>query len=358
MRLNPLFLATVLLVVPAGQASGQNLLEQLLPTRRISVTIRNESDVRAAIFSRLAEIAAVEPGATRRVSVPPGRVSLTADFPNGRRIMLNIPMQEDFSWVLPADYRRKITDFRGNQILQYPPPGVQPDAGPKDLEADDFYRYNGQERGLAIKAPMEVWPESMQEAHRWVRRMFSGCPAVAERLSKAEVCVIVFSRYHRLTDVPELRKFRDKKTLAGAAYDQHQGFILEGKYVVVSEASLVLSRGAGQQESHLLLLGLARSVYQLGLSKEDHDKLTLCYQNARQLGLWKNTQAETNKEDYFTELVQVYFGMAYGKRLGGTNGSVALRDRDPRAYQLIDDVFNPSLPPAIGDTKSIEETSP
>jgi hypothetical protein len=50
--------------------------------------------------------------------------------------------------------------------------------------------------------------------------------------------------------------------------------------------------------------------------------------------------------------------VADGKRLGGTNGSVALRDRDPRAYQLIDDVFNPSLPPAIDDTKSNEETSP
>jgi hypothetical protein len=274
--------------------------------------------------------------------------------------MLNIPMQEDFSWVLPADYRRKITDFRGNQILQYPQPGVRPgaDDGPKDLEADEFYRHNGHERGLAIKAPMEVWPGSIQEAHRWVRRMFSGCPAVAERLSKAEVCVILFSRHHRLTDVPELRKFRNKKTLAGVAYDQYSGFILEGKYVVVSEASLVLSRGSGQQESHLLLRGLARSVYQLGLSKEDHDKLTLCYQNARQLGLWKNTQAETNKEDYFTELVQVYFGVAYGKRLGGTNGAVALRDRDPRAYQLIGDIFNPSLPPANGDTTSNEETSP
>lgn len=82
----------------------------------------------------------------------------------------------------------------------------------------------------------------------------------------------------------------------------------------------------------------------VGVEPDFNDRLEKCRQNAIAKGLWKDTYAISNKEEYFAECVQSFFNCnryseTPNKVHNAMNRRTKLKSYDPDMYQLLKEYF-------------------
>lgn len=81
-----------------------------------------------------------------------------------------------------------------------------------------------------------------------------------------------------------------------------------------------------------------------GVEPDFNDRLEAMYQQAKGKGLWANTYAISNKEEYFAEGVQSFFNCnRYAELTNGVHNSMNRRTKlktyDPDMYRLLQEYF-------------------
>jgi hypothetical protein len=90
---------------------------------------------------------------------------------------------------------------------------------------------------------------------------------------------------------------------------------------------------------------LSHTIMNVGLSSQDRLRIQQRYDSARTEGLWTGDYAMENAEEFFAEMSQSYFcaNPSVPNALHhGINCPDALRNYDPRTFQLIDGIYRGS----------------
>ena len=209
---------------------------------------------------------------------------------------------------------------------RFPPP-------PTSLGLHLFYQKYLKAGGVIVVAPTEVSDEKMVETGEIVTAMFSDNPDLIEDLLPKHFRVVRFRRNQageHINQLPELKDgyhhsldhrgtaFRTATGWAAAARDDDE---TERCYVLIHEFAHAIHFALQDQP----------------VVHEFNARLLDLYNSALAKGLWRDTYASTNFEEYWAEAVTFWF-QEFMREPVGLRGSM-LEDYDPGIVKLIEEVF-------------------
>jgi hypothetical protein len=252
------------------------------------------------------------------------------------------------------------TDWR------YKPVAAQPrvTSPPPALNCDPFYKKYVYARGLPVLGPDRVSDEALLEANYLVRQVFAYRHDVLKAMIDAGLRIVVVDAGGNAARVPEWPD-------AGAAADPQNvrfGYLPQRNVIVCAEQNLLCSPEDAHAGESTLIRDLAiamhkmtghrpvteepdkgpRQQYELGLKRIDaqfDEKLRQLHKAASEKGLWKDTFAGANCEEYWAEALQSWFDANLQDCTGHNhvNTRAELTAYDPDLARFVADVFRHSF---------------
>ena len=211
------------------------------------------------------------------------------------------------------------------------------------LDLDDgFYRKWLDADGLPILASDNVSDYALLEAQWIIDRMLAGREDLRRAIISKDIRVVIMSPTELTTDVPE------HSDLTPAAYwnKRARGLGATDRRPAVSsgEENLLEYSGDPYREENILVHEFAHVIHQHGLAVLDPDfdkRLRELFDQARSEGLWKSKYAGTNRNEYFAEAVQSWFGTNRENDFehNHVNTREELKQYDPRMGALLASIF-------------------
>lgn len=221
-----------------------------------------------------------------------------------------------------------------------------PKAVPEALTLDPFYKKYLEADGIAIVSSEKVSDEALVRARNVVKQVLSKRKDVRDQMvtkgckvmivgSTEEVCDI--PEYKHICNTPENTAYWNKRARGFGGAPEHDFSTSCGEENVIG-----LSTDKYRGES-ILVHELAHVIHMIGIvgiNPDFNNKLESLYNKAKAKGLWKNTYAMENKEEYFAETVQSFFNCnSYSAQPNGVHNSINSRSKlkkyDPEMYKLL-----------------------
>ena len=209
------------------------------------------------------------------------------------------------------------------------------------LKLDPFYQKHVDLEGLPILSSAKVSDAALVEARHLIRRMLAGRPDVLKAMVQNRVRFVVMAPTEMTTDVPEQRHLKnDPKT----NWDKRARG-LGGRITSCGEENLLNLKGDRYRNENILIHEFSHTIHNYGLRRLDpkfNDELKAIYDKALEKGLWDDTYAATNPEEYWAEGVQSYFDCNAPPRRRVHNDvdtREELKEYDPDLFALIDASF-------------------
>lgn len=218
---------------------------------------------------------------------------------------------------------------------------------PLEMSLDPFYNKYCNARGIGIVASDEVDDLALQQAYYIINNILMPIPNVRNVLVADGHYIAIIGKDQEQTTLPEYAhmdsSYWDKRArgLGGG----------RGNPVTSCGEENLLCLGNRQDRyfrESILIHEFAHTIH-LGGQGSDEDafweKLGTLYYQAREKGLWENTYAITNLEEYWAEGVQSYFNANIGSALGDgvhnyVNSREELAEYDPDLYMFIAEFFD------------------
>ncbi len=210
--------------------------------------------------------------------------------------------------------------------------------------------------GILIKGSKVIQPYSLEVAAKIVDVMLEKRPEVAAKLVERGAEVAVYGLKHDAYDVPEHRMGYVLATRPVEGF----GGEAENPIGSISEANLIRLRSGRYATRYphemVLVHEFGHTVHLVGINfLEDQtlaDQVSAAYAHAVETGLWQNSYAISNYEEYFATLSTVWFNaMQEGidGKWDGIRGPVNTRDEleeyDSQGYEMMAAVYpEKSLP--------------
>lgn len=200
--------------------------------------------------------------------------------------------------------------------------------------------------GIPVVGTSGVHDEALIVGDQIISFLLLGMPDVRDELIQREQYYVLRVEAEPLQSLPEFAN-----STAAATAGEYRGF--EGVATSTMEDVLCISPDASGLEDNTFLHEMAHMIQISGLDFVRPEFAALhdaAFNNAVSNGIWQNTYAQTNKYEYFAEILQVWFetNWPYGPPGGdGFANDIITReqfqDYDPMGYELISSYFNPSL---------------
>ena len=179
---------------------------------------------------------------------------------------------------------------------------------PAELKLDPFYEKYADAGGVPVVSSAKVPDEALVAAADLVRRMLVNRPDVLETMAARKVKLAVMARTEVTTDVPEHSKLRPKDY-----WDKRARGL--GGTPWIPTTSCAEENVLGYDDDRycgesILIHEFAHTIHEVGLNEIDKEfdtRLRKLYESAKAKGLWKDTYAATNRNEYWAEGVQCYF---------------------------------------------------
>ena len=233
---------------------------------------------------------------------------------------------------------------------------------PADLGLDNFYRKYCSAQGIPIVASSEVDDLALQQAYYLINNILAPIPEIRNRLVEDGHYIAIIGKDQEQTTLPEYAH------MDSSYWDARARGLGGGNNNPVTscgeENLLCLGRGSDRyfgenilihEFSHTIHLGGQGSSY-----SEFNNQLSHLYYQAREKGLWENTYAMTNREEYWAEGVQSYFNSNQSRPLpDGVHNKIDTReelaDYDPDLYKFIAGFFDYfAWEPSCPDKKALQ----
>ena len=229
-------------------------------------------------------------------------------------------------------------------------PDLEPLTGPPaTLGLDPFYEKYLDAGGLPIVASSRVPDEALFRARAIVQEMLANRPNILAELARLGKVLAIAARTEVLTDIPGYHDLYERFPDADFDWNErHQGGGISGG--TIGEPTVVWAQNIGCYEDDvfpnedILVHEFAHTIMvverQRG-GKEFRSRLETAYENALAAGLWDNTYAGENPDEYWAEGVQSWFGLndPPGAVHNEVNTRAELEAYDPVLANLIREVF-------------------
>jgi hypothetical protein len=224
---------------------------------------------------------------------------------------------------------------------------------------DAFYRKYCSVGGIPLLASGAVADQALEIAAGIAHDLLSGLPQVRAELIRRKVKIGVIGRNEGLTTLPEYRELdRDFPLRNGELWnDRARGLGATDAIPMTSGAEenlLCLAEDRYRGES-IFLHEFAHTIAKMGLMYTDatfDSRLKKIYEEAMAAGLWQNTYAARDKDEYWAEGVQSYFDT--NQEADPPNGihnhvntRVELRTYDRSLHDLVHSVFGNTRRPRV-----------
>ena len=223
---------------------------------------------------------------------------------------------------------------------------------PSDLGLDPFYKKYLDAGGLPIVASDKVPDEALFQARGIIDEMLANGPGIRAELIELGRRVTVVSDDEVITDIPEFRDLYEK--YPGTDWNPRvQGGGLAGNIedhtTAVWEGNLLCNENNVFPSEDILVHEFAHTILNMGVERqpggrEFRRRLEEAYRKALDAGLWGQTYAGENPEEYWAEGVQSWFGLNDRSwPANGVHNQIDTRHEleayDPRIADLIEEVF-------------------
>lgn len=204
--------------------------------------------------------------------------------------------------------------------------------------------------GIVVKAGEKTTPAVVDKALAIIDMMLEKIPEVAEELVRRGAEVSVFGLLENAYDVPEHRMGYLLATRHVAGY----GGEMTNPASSISEANVIRLRTGRYATSYpnemILVHEFGHAIHLVGMNglKDQTlaDMIRKAYQHASDNGLWPDTYAISNYEEYFATLSTVWFNVmqeGVDGRWDGIRGPVNTREElkvyDPEGYELMKHIY-------------------
>ncbi len=217
---------------------------------------------------------------------------------------------------------------------------------------DPFYKKYVECDGLYIVSSERVSDEALGIAYQIVDCMLAKRPDIRQHMASRRNHIMVIGQYEETCDIPEFKHIctDNPDTIAywnwrargfgGAPEDELSASCGEENLL-----ALPTDKYVGE---NILIHEFAHLIHMCGIAEVEPDfnsRLEALYQKAKSQGLWANTYAMSNKEEYFAEMVQSFFNCnRWSEQPNGVhchaNRRHKLRQYDPDGYNLLTEYFS------------------
>ncbi len=215
---------------------------------------------------------------------------------------------------------------------------------PDSLNIDPFYKKYVNADGIPVVSSMNVNDSALIRASKVIAQVLSKREDVKKAMiakgckvmiigEKEEVCDI--PEYAEICDTPENIAYWNKRARGFGGAPEHDFSASCG------EENVICLPGDRYKGESILVHEFAHIIHMVGIvgvnPKFDNELETLL-QKAIEKGLWKDTYAVSNKEEYFAEAVQSFFNCnKYSEEPNGVHNSINTREK-LKSYDL--DMYN------------------
>jgi hypothetical protein len=218
---------------------------------------------------------------------------------------------------------------------------------PTNLGLDPFYRKYCIASGIPVVSSEHVPDAALQMAAEIVSQMLSRIPAVREKLVGFHSRIAIIGKDQVTSDIPEYKLFArlnpdlDRRT-RGIGAGNPNNPVTSG-----AEENLLCLEVDRYRGENIFVHEFAHTIKALGIQAIDpgfRTKVQQTYDHAKGAGLWANTYAISNPEEYWAEGVQGYFDTnKFSDPPNGIHNSIntraKLKEYDPDLFAVIDAAF-------------------
>ena len=197
--------------------------------------------------------------------------------------------------------------------------------------------------GIPIKASSVVVDEALYAAYDRISMETAHLPMVVANLAAAGAELHIIGRDQVTTDLPEWRQ--DKHVpldeYFGLTRDQRTRG-MGGLITSCGEENLLNLPNDRYRGRDICLHEFAHDIEDEGIQPSVRAMFDKQYEISKSKGLWVNSYAGSNPEEFFAELTMWYFGTHGDLGMTGPkpeNGPEGLKKYDPAAYKLFDDFY-------------------
>ena len=218
-------------------------------------------------------------------------------------------------------------------------------AVPEELSVDIFYEKYCDADGIPIISSASVNDLALQQAYYIIQNMLHPIPEVREELVEVGVYFGIIGKDENQTTLPEYAhmdsEYWDQRSRGlGAGGDM--------RITSAAEENLLCLRSDRYYGESIAVHEFAHTISLLGFGEDFEDlfaEFTNIYEAAIEPGLWENTYAGSDIQEYWAEGVQDYFSTNLQSALpDGVHNKVNTREElaeyDPALFEFIADIFN------------------
>jgi hypothetical protein len=215
--------------------------------------------------------------------------------------------------------------------------------------------------GLPIKSHQVVVDEALYAAFDRLSLLFSNLlscqPMLISNMVAARVELHIIGRSQVTTDLPEWRQDKGRPiyepTYNGMTRDQRTRG-MGGRLTSFGEENLLNLTNDRYRGRDICLHETAHALRNFGLPLTVRAPFDQQYRKSLDQGLWRNSYAGSNPDEFFAELTMWYFGTRGDLGMTGPkpeNGPDGLKNYDPEAYALFDDFYHGRIPIAERESR-------
>lgn len=220
------------------------------------------------------------------------------------------------------------------------------------FDLDPFYEKHLDVGGLPIVGSSQVSDAAILEAGWIVNKMLGERPDILRSMAnqKTRLAVMAYTEY--TTDVPEHRHLGSEKTYErtgqGRVYWDRRarglGATPSAPAVSCAEENVLCYPGDPYSTENICIHEFAHAIHSMGMPEVDpmfDRKLKAAYDSAIAEGLWKDTYASVNRQEYWAESVQSWFddNREQDALHNHVNTRAELKEYDPGVAVLCEQVF-------------------
>jgi len=219
-------------------------------------------------------------------------------------------------------------------------------AVPAALHLHPFYKKYLDADGIAVVSSQQVSDEALVNAREIIIGMLSGRKDIARLMAEKKCKVMIIGAKEQVCDLPEYAHICTTPDSIAFWNKRARGFGGSPEDDLGSscgEENLICLPGDRYEGENILIHEFAHLIHSVGIvgvNPNFNKELQTVMNHAREKGLWANTYALTDKEEYFAETVQSFFNCnRYSETPNGVHNANNRREKlklyDPEMYQLL-----------------------
>lgn len=201
--------------------------------------------------------------------------------------------------------------------------------------------------GIPVRSSAAVEDRALDLACGKIDLMLSHIAEVRARLVQQGAELHVIGRAEQTSDLPEFRAERGKRyvdnTGRSVTIDERTRGKGGRRSSCGEENLLSLPSDRYRGGSDICIHEFSHGIMNFGLTEAQRQRIREQYARSLGAGLWLDSYAATNPQEYWAELSMWYFGAHGDRRMKGpppADGADGLRRYDPAGYALLDDLYH------------------